>query len=221
MTVKSVLIPLLAAGAAALSGASFAETGDREKPIEVNSHNFSGDEIKQVAVYTGAVEVHQGTLEILGDVLTITVSPDGYRTMTVTGNPVKMKERRDAKVKGVDEWVHASALKAVYDERNDKIILTNTAKLARSENGLVKDSAAGSRITYDLLTAKSRVEGETVDGRRTRVSTVLAPRAKASDAKQSGGKNAGAHSSNNRGSTARTAPKKAGPAPMKGSTRLE
>lgn len=207
MTVKSFLITLLAAGAATLSVAALAETGDREKPIEVNAHNFSGDEIKQVAVYTGAVEVHQGTLEILGDVLTITISPDGYRTMTVTGKPVKMKERRDPKTKGVEEWVHASALKAVYDERSDKIIFTDSAKLARSENGLVKDSAAGARITYDLLNAKSRVEGETVDGRRTRVSTVLAPRAK-------NGGNAAAPSQ-------KTAPRKAGPAPMKGSTRLE
>lgn len=79
------------------AGAS-AETADRTKPIEVNAHNFSGDEIQQVAIYTGAVEVHQGTLEILGDKLTITVSPEGYRTMTVVGAPVRMKERRDPKV---------------------------------------------------------------------------------------------------------------------------
>lgn len=182
------------------AGAS-AETADRTKPIEVNAHNFSGDEIQQVAIYTGAVEVHQGTLEILGDKLTITVSPEGYRTMTVVGAPVRMKERRDSKVKGVDEWVHASALKAVYDEKNDKIIFTDSAKLARSENGLVKDSAAGARITYDLLNAKSRVEGETVNGQKTRVSTVLAPRAK--------------------NGTAQPAPRRAAPAPMTGSSRLE
>ena len=172
------------------AGAS-AETADRTKPIEVNAHNFSGDEIKQVAIYTGAVEVHQGTLEILGDKL----------TMTVIGAPVRMKERRDPKVKGVDEWVHASALKAVYDEKNDKIIFTDSAKLARSENGLVKDSAAGARITYDLLNAKSRVEGETVNGQKTRVSTVLAPRAK--------------------NGTTQPAPRRAAPAPMTGSSRLE
>ncbi len=183
-----------------VAGAS-AETADRTKPIEVNAHNFSGDEIQQVAIYTGAVEVHQGTLEILGDKLTITVSPEGYRTMTVVGAPVRMKERRDPKVKGVDEWVHASALKAVYDEKNDKIIFTDSAKLARSENGLVKDSAAGARITYDLLNAKSRVEGETVAGRKTRVSTVLAPRAK--------------------NTAQQPAPRKAAPAPMTGTSRLE
>ena len=142
-----------------------------------------------------------GARYLVGDTVTITVSPEGYRTMTVVGAPVRMKERRDPKVKGVDEWVHASALKAVYDEKNDKIIFTDSAKLARSENGLVKDSAAGARITYDLLNAKSRVEGETVNGQKTRVSTVLAPRAK--------------------NGTTQPAPRRAAPAPMTGSSRLE
>ncbi len=61
--------------------------------------------------------------------------------------------------------------------------------------------AAGARITYDLLNAKSRVEGETVNGQKTRVSTFLAPRAK--------------------NGTTQPAPRRAAPAPMTGSSRLE
>ena len=68
---------------AAAAGAVQAESADREKPIEINADNFQGDEVKQVAVYTGRVEVHQGTLEILGDKLTVTISPEGWRTITV------------------------------------------------------------------------------------------------------------------------------------------
>ena len=138
---------------AAAAGAVQAESADREKPIEINADNFQGDEVKQVAVYTGRVEVHQGTLEILGDKLTVTISPEGWRTITVNGNPVRMKERRDPKTPGVDEWVHASGLTAVYDEKSDVITLSEVAKLARSENGLVKDSSAGEKIVYDLRTA--------------------------------------------------------------------
>lgn len=161
---------------AAAAGAVQAESADREKPIEINADNFQGDEVKQVAVYTGRVEVHQGTLEILGDKLTVTISPEGWRTITVNGNPVRMKERRDPKTPSVDEWVHASGLTAVYDEKSDVITLSEVAKLARSENGLVKDSSAGEKIVYDLRTARSRVEGAVVEGKRNRVSTVLAPR---------------------------------------------
>ena len=155
-----------------------AETADRSKPIEIQAHSFQGDEVKQVAVYSGAVEVHQGTLEILGDKLRLTVSPEGWRTLVVTGNPVKIRERRDPKRQGIEEWVHASALKAVYVEKDDTITLTDLAKLARSENGLVKDSTSGSRIVYNMRTARSYVDGGEVSGKKTRVSTVLAPRQK-------------------------------------------
>lgn len=179
MRLKLTSLPLaLALCAAPFAGTSHAESADRDKPIEITADNFQGDEVKQVAVYTGRVEVHQGTLEILGDKLTLIVSPEGYRTITVTGNPVRMKERRDAKTPGIEEWMHASSLKAVYDERSDEITLTELAKLARSENGLVKDSSSGEKITYNLRTARSSVEGAVVEGKRNRVTTVIAPRRK-------------------------------------------
>ena len=160
------------------TGVVHAESADREKPIEITAQDFHGDEVQQTAVYTGNVEVHQGTLEILGSRLELSVSPEGYRTIVVTGNPVRMKEKRDTKTKGVEEWVHASSLKAIYDEQKDVVTFQDVAKLARSENGLVKDSTAGDRIIYDLRTARSRVEGAvSTEGKRSRVSTVLAPRA--------------------------------------------
>lgn len=201
MRLKTTALPL-ACGLALLTafGTVNAETADRSKPIEINADNFQGDEVKQVAIYTGRVEVHQGTLEILGDKLTVTISPEGYRTITVTGNPVRMKERRDVKTPGVEEWVHASSLTAVYEEQSDVITLTELAKLARSENGLVKDSSAGEKIVYNLRTARSRVEGAVVEGKRNRVSTVLAPRKQDKQAAPSA-------------STGATAP-------MQGSTRL-
>lgn len=201
MRLKTTALPL-ACGLALLTafGTANAETADRSKPIEINADNFQGDEVKQVAIYTGRVEVHQGTLEILGDKLTVTISPEGYRTITVTGNPVRMKERRDVKTPGVEEWVHASSLTAVYEEQSDVITLTELAKLARSENGLVKDSSAGEKIVYNLRTARSRVEGAVVEGKRNRVSTVLAPRKHGKQAAPSA-------------STGATAP-------MQGSTRL-
>ena len=80
------------------------------------------------------------------------------------------------------------------------ITLTELAKLARSENGLVKDSSAGEKIVYNLRTARSRVEGAVVEGKRNRVSTVLAPR--------------------KQGNQAAPAPSTDATAPMQGTTRL-
>ena len=173
MNTRHILFGLIAACAAAFAQA---ENADREKPIEITANHFDGDEIKQIAIYTGNVEVHQGTMEILGNKLQLTISPEGYRTLTVWGNPVRMKERRDPKTKGIDEWVHASSLIAVYEEQKDIVTLIEVAKLARSENGLVKDSTEGDKIIYNLRTARSYVEGKVIEGKRSRVSTVLAPR---------------------------------------------
>lgn len=213
---KRLFSALAAASVLAAIPAVHAETADRSKPISINANRFDGDELGQVATYTGNVEVHQGTLEILGDKLQLKVSPEGYRTLTVTGNPVRMKEKRDTKTKGIEEWVHASGLTAVYDERRDKITFRDVAKLARSENGLVKDSTAGDVIEYDLLRAKSLVKGSTVDGKPTRVTTVLAPRQKKTQTQSAKGKSQNSANAKPKNNTLNT--KKA--APMTKSTRL-
>ncbi len=157
---------------------SFALTADRSQPIEIVADTFKGDEVGRTAVYSGRVEIHQGSLEVLGDRVELVIDAKGYRTLTITGNPVRMKEKRDPKVKGIEEWVHATSLKAIYEEKTDRIILRNNAKLTRSENGMVLDSTEGSVITYDLLHATSHVEGAQVNGKKTRISAVLSPRQK-------------------------------------------
>lgn len=167
-----------AALAALLLTTAQAETGDREKPLEITADTFHGDEVTQLAIYTGNVEVHQGTMEILGDKLTLRVLPSGYRVITVEGKPVKMKQRSDPKTPKVDEWMHATSLQAVYDESKDTVTLLDNAKLDRSENGLIKDSAQGMKIVYNLRTARSYVEGGVVEGRKARVTTILSPRNK-------------------------------------------
>ncbi len=157
---------------------SLALTADRSKPIEIIADAFKGDEVGQRAVYTGNVEVHQGTLEVLGDRLELVIDRKGYRTITVTGNPVRMKEKRDSKNPKIDEWVHARSLKAIYEEKTDRITLRENARITRTENGTVLDSTDGAVITYDLLHATSRVEGGQVGGQKTRISAVLSPRQK-------------------------------------------
>ncbi len=175
MMIRALLLLCSLPVLAAVSPAQ-AETADRSLPIEIVAQTFHGDEIEQTAVYIGAVEVHQGTLEVHGDRLHMKIAPDGYRTFTVTGKPARFKERRDMKTPGVEEWVYARSLTAIYDERNDTITLKENAKLVRTENGDVKDTTEGTRIVYDMRNARSFMEGEVVDGTRSRVSTVLAPR---------------------------------------------
>ena len=58
-----LITALLLITAAATAGAL---QSDNSKPIEIAADHFSGDQVSQTAVYTGRVEVHQGTLEMHG-----------------------------------------------------------------------------------------------------------------------------------------------------------
>lgn len=163
-------IALLAAGAAN------ALQSDSSKPIEIAADRFSGDQVQQTAVYTGKVEVHQGSLEMRGDQMVLQVNPRGYRVGTMTGKLARFKQQRDNRT--VSEWMHAEADKMIYDEERDTITLIGSARLTRTENGALKDEATGQSIVYDMRNARSQAQGGTVAGTRQRVTTVIAPRKK-------------------------------------------
>lgn len=162
---------------AAIGSQANALQADREKPIEIFAQHFIGDEVNQKATYTGDVEVHQGTLDIRGTKLDIVIDPEGYRTVTIIGKPVQMKEKRDNADKSMDEWTHMRANKAVYREKNSTIVFSDSARFFRTENGTIKDATSGDVITYDLLHATTSVQrSATRRKNKERVSTVLTPR---------------------------------------------
>ena len=178
---KKLFAVLLAAG---LVSSAWALQTDREQQIEVHADQFNGDEVKQTAVYSGAVVVDQGSMRLTGDVLELRITPKGYRRATITGAPAKFRQQRDPDAKNpVDEWMHAEAKRIVYDEEADTVTLTGTARLSRSENGVEKDMTRGERIVYDMRNARSVVEGAVEGGRRQRVTTVIAPRTQNNQAK--------------------------------------
>ncbi len=56
--------------------------------------------------------------------------------------------------------------------------LEGAARISRTENGVRKDQSSGERIVYNLRYARSTIEGGTTDGKKNRVSTIIAPRTK-------------------------------------------
>lgn len=141
--------------------------------------------MKQIAIYTGNVAVHQGTLEIHGNKLVLTVDPKGYRHAVMTplkGQIVTFKQRRDPKTPGVEEWMHGKGDELTYDERRNVLILTNRAEVSRSENGVMKDESRGDKITYNLTNSTAAIDGNKAKGAAGRVSTIIAPRDSKMDA---------------------------------------
>lgn len=167
---KHLLFTILACA----SMSATALSTDKDQPIEVRADKFNGDEVKQTAVYSGSVQVTQGSMSLRGDRLELRLTPKGYRQATVSGKPAKFRQQKEAKTRGVEEWINAQADVIKYDEENDVVTLSGSAKLSRTENGVEKDVTQGSRIVYDLRNARSVVEG----GREGRVTTIIAPRSK-------------------------------------------
>ena len=149
-----------------------AESKDREKPIEVQADHFYGDELKQTATYTGSVRVDQGTMRLTGQKLVLQETASGYRKGTLTGQLATFRQRRDQKVKGVEEWISGKAEQIVYEEQTGIVTLTGQALVERSENGIVKDRARGSKIVYDTIRSRTIIQGSNGG----RASTVIAPR---------------------------------------------
>lgn len=152
--------------------AVYAESKDREKPIEVQANHFYGDELKQTATYTGSVRVDQGTMRLTGQKLVLQETASGYRKGTLTGQLATFRQRRDQKVKGVEEWISGKAEQIVYEEQTGIVTLTGQALVERSENGIVKDRARGSKIVYDTIRSRTIIQGSNGG----RASTVIAPR---------------------------------------------
>ena len=86
---------LIAAIAASIASGAWALQSDREQQIEVHADQFNGDEVKQTAVYSGAVVVDQGSMRLTGDVLELRITPKGYRQATITGAPARFRQQRD------------------------------------------------------------------------------------------------------------------------------
>lgn len=168
---KHLLFTILACA----SMTAYALSTDKDQPIEVRADKFNGDEVKQTAVYSGSVQVTQGSMSLKGDRLELRLTPKGYRQATVSGKPAKFRQKKEAKTKGVEEWINAQAATIQYDEENDVVTLSGNAKLSRTENGVERDVTQGSRIVYDLRNARSVVEG---GGSGGRVTTIIAPRSK-------------------------------------------
>ena len=127
-------------------------------------------------------------MKLLGARLELRITPKGYRQATVTGSPARFKQQRDPnpKTPNIDEWIHAQASRIVYDEETDTITLTGGAKLSRTENGQQKDMTQGQQLVYDMRYARSVVDGGVVDGKRQRVTTIIAPRTNKNPAPRDG-----------------------------------
>lgn len=140
------LLPLLIAGTAQ------ALPSDRDQPVQVSANTARFNEKTGIAVYTGAVFVKQGTLEIRAEEITITTDKKGAISSSVSkGSPARYQQQIDPK-KGL---VNAEADRIDYDARNEIITLTGNARLKQDGS-----SFQGSVITYNSQKQQVDAKGD-------------------------------------------------------------
>lgn len=129
---------------------AFAETADRDKPIELEADSVTVNDAKKISTYSGTVILTQGTLVIHADKLIVHEDSEGFQHSTSTGNPTTFKQKREGK----NEYMEGSAQRIEYDGRMDKVQLFTRAWVKRGE-----DVIRGDYISYDANAEFAEVLG--------------------------------------------------------------
>ena len=170
LLMRSILLSLSLLG---FSSQVFAESADRDKPIDLEADSVKVDDAKQISTYSGNVILTQGTLVIHADKLIVREDKEGFQHSTSLGNPTTFKQKREGK----NEYMEGSAQRIEYDGRMDKVQLYTKAWVKRGE-----DIVHGDYIMYDANAEYAEVigGGKSSDGGTSsgRVRAVIQPKNK-------------------------------------------
>ena len=122
-----------------------AEQADQAKPTQIEANRMSADDARRMNVFEGNVVVTRGTLSIKADRIVVRQDAEGYQFSTATGNPVRFRQRQDAKPPETEgAWLEGEARRIEMDDRNSKIELFDNARVNRGG-----DEVAGNYILVD------------------------------------------------------------------------
>lgn len=163
-----------------------AEKADRAKPLNYEANQGECDDLKQICVLVGDVQLTKGTLRAAGERVQIRKDPEGYQYGVIIAAPGKLasfRQRRDSSKPGLEEFIEGYGERIEYDEREDTVKLITRARVRLLENEVQRDELRGDAITYDQRNSKYFVTGgkpsadpNNPDGR---VRGTIAPRAEA------------------------------------------
>ena len=162
------------------AGGVWAEKADRNKPMNIEANSLRYDDLKQVSVFTGAVTLTKGTIQIRGAQLEVRQDPEGFQFGVVTGSaasPAFFRQKRD----GVDEFIEGEGEVIEYDGRADTVKFIKKAQLRRFRGAVMADEITGGMIVYNSLLDTFSVDGNvgTAAGAAPagRVRAILTPKA--------------------------------------------
>lgn len=148
---------------------AYAETANRDLPINIEADRLTVDDAKKISTYEGNVVLTQGTLLIRGDKLVVRQGADGFNHGTVYGNPASFRQKQE----GADQYVNGYADRIEYDSRAGKAELFGHAHLKRGG-----DEVRGNYISYDAKSEFYKVIGAGKGADKGRVHAIIQPKSK-------------------------------------------
>ena len=151
---------LLFALTCGVTAPAWALESDSEQPIYIEADGATYDDNTGVSVYTGSVEVTQGSMLLNSDKLVVYTNDRKPYKLVATGKPVTFKQTP----KPGDEDVHGRSLTAEY--------YTDTELLVMIEKAVVwqgKDTYASERIEYDRKNAIVKAGQASSNGKRVHI----------------------------------------------------
>lgn len=182
---KPPLFLLLLALCAAFFLPVWAEKADRMKPMNIAANSMRVDDVKQITVADGNVEMTKGSMLVRAAHVEVRQSADGYQHSTITGTPDKpafFRQKRDV----VDEFIEVESQRIDYDGSADIVKFTGKAVLRRLRGPVLADEISGAVIVYENLTDKFSVDGSAAVAGASlpggRVRAMLTPKPEAAEA---------------------------------------
>lgn len=129
----------------------YALPDDREQPIHISADKAVRDEKQGVTIYSGNVQMRQGSMELDADSLTIYHEAKDANKIVARGTPAKMRQQPE-----IDEGlVHAHAESITYFRNEELVHLRTNAELTRDDGTLVTGNSIDYFITRELVKAES------------------------------------------------------------------
>ena len=95
MNIRSLQLAVLSLAGMFLCLPAWGVRSDAQQPIHIEGDDAKIDQHNETIVYTGAVEVVQGTLRVSGDKMIVKIKGDQVEQITTVGKPAHYKQQLD------------------------------------------------------------------------------------------------------------------------------
>ena len=134
----------------------WAVASDANQPIHIEGDDAEIDQNNETIVYTGQVQIVQGTLRVQGDKMVVKINGDQVERITTIGTPARYRQQ----LENDDGEVVANANSIIYHTTEERIYLNGKATLVQRGNEL-----HGESIRYDIVQGKVDASAGDTSGR--------------------------------------------------------